>query len=205
MPSAADVVVRPSSSITTTTPGIGSPDSELSKRPDSVTPSCAAARVADDSAADSTTHTTNTVRIMVTSEMSGDTNRPMAGCDNDRLRSEGAARGAGAVRPAPATAPRSRQRAPAVPRRREAHGERRGQRVPTPSEPIGRPDTAAGATGRSTRHLRPGVPTRRARHTRARPNRCGRGWVLRRCSPPRSPQARIREQATEPWSGPGEA
>ena len=34
-----------------------------------------------DGGRDSTTHTTSTVRIMVTSEMSGDTNRPMAGCD----------------------------------------------------------------------------------------------------------------------------
>ena len=137
--------------------------------------------------------------------MSGDTNRPMAGCDNDRLRSERVAREAGAVRPAPATVPRSRQRVLAVLRRREAHGERRGQGVSTPSEPIGRPDTAAGATGRSTRHRRLGVPTRRARHTRARPNRCGRGLVLRRGSSPRSPQARIRERAPGPWSGTGEA
>ncbi len=134
---------------------------------------------------------------MVTSEMSGDTNRPMAGCDNDRLRSERVAREAGAVRPAPATVPRSRQRVLAVLRRREAHGERRGQGVSTPSEPIGRPDTAAGATGRSTRHLRLGVPTR--------PNRCGRGLVLRRGPSPRSPQARIRERAPGPWSGTGEA
>ena len=136
---------------------------------------------------------------------SSDTNRPMAGCDDDRLRSERAAREAGAVRPAPATWPRSRHRAPAVPRRREAHGGRRGQGVPTPSGPIGRPDTAAGATGRSTRHRRPGVPTRRARHTRARPNRCGRGLILRRRSPPRSPQECTRKRATGPWSGTGEA
>ena len=138
--------------------------------------------------------------------MSGDTNRPMAGCDNDRLRSEGVAREAGAVQPAPATVPRSRQRAPAGPRRREAQSERRGQRVSIPSEPIGRPDTAAGRAGRSTRHRRPGVPTRRARHTRVRaPNRYGRGLVLRRRSPPRSPQERTRKRATGPWSGTGEA
>ena len=137
--------------------------------------------------------------------MSGDTNRPMAGCDNDRLRSEGVAREAGAVQPAPATVPRSRQRVLAVLRRRKAQSERRRQGVSTPSEPIGRPDTAAGVAGRSTRHLRLGVPTRRARHTRARPNRCGRGLVLRRGSSPRSPQARIRERAPGPWSGTGEA
>ena len=101
-----------------------------------MTPSCAAARVADDSAADSTTHTTSTVRIMVTSEMSGDTNRPMAGCDNDRLRSERVAREAEAVRPAPATVPRSRQRVLAVLRRREAHGERRGQGCPPRASPL---------------------------------------------------------------------
>ena len=141
----------------------------------------------------------------MTSEMSGDTNRPMAGCDNDRLRSEGVAREAGAVQPAPATVPRSRQRVLAVLRRRKAQSERRRQGVSTPSEPIGRPDTAAGVAGRSTRHLRLGVPTRRARHTRARPNRCGRGLVLRRGSSPRSPQARIRERAPGPWSGTGEA
>ena len=137
--------------------------------------------------------------------MSGDTNRPMAGCDNDRLRSERVAREAGAGRPASATVPRSRQRVRAVLRRREAQSERRGQGVSTPSEPIGRPDTAVGVAGRSTRHLRLGVPTRRARHTRARPNRCGRGLVLRRGSSPRSPQARIRERAPGPWSGTGEA
>ena len=124
----------------------------------------------------------------------------MAGCDNDRLRSEGVAREAGAVQPAPATVPRSRQRAPAVPRRREAQSERRGQRVSTPSEPIGRPDTAAGRAGRSTRHRRPGVPTRRARHTRVRaPNRYGRGLVLRR----RSPHARHKSAHGSERLGPG--
>jgi hypothetical protein len=68
VPSVPEVASRRSSSTSTVAPAMGSPDSELMRRPDSVSPACAAAVVEYDNAAASTTHAQKNMRCMNASE-----------------------------------------------------------------------------------------------------------------------------------------
>src|SRR5688572_22442911 len=64
VPSAADMTVRASSSICTVAPGMGSPERELSSRPDSVTVAWAE-RVALDTAAMSSAYARKSIRLNI--------------------------------------------------------------------------------------------------------------------------------------------